>query len=95
MAAVNPQLTAAREELVLIQTEEKRLKVAQLRGELITIEEHKHALVAEITSIRASVLSLPGRIGRELPHLSRTDRVAIERLVRSLLNEIADAEPAV
>jgi phage terminase Nu1 subunit (DNA packaging protein) len=95
MAATNPQLSAAREELVRIQTEERRLKVARLRGELITIDEHKRALDSELASIRAAVLSLPGRITRELPHLTRTDRVVIDRLTRALLNELADAEPSV
>src|SRR5512132_2511810 len=71
-------LTRARIELIQAQRDGQELKNAQLRGELVTIEEVEQRWSDILRVMRAGLLALPSRVAQRLPHLTRGDKAAIE-----------------
>ena len=85
-AALN--LTAERAKLASIQAEEKALKVAKTKGELVEAEAVAREWMAMLQKVRAGVLAVPPRIEARLKHLSPGDMAEIDREIRSALEEL-------
>ena len=88
MGAPASSYTAAREELVREQIEFQRMKNERMRGTLVPLAEHQQEMAALVATVRAELLALPGRIGRELA-LNQRDALAVDRIVREALNRLA------
>ena len=86
-------LTKARIELIQAQRDGQELKNAQLRGELVIIEEVERSWSDILRVMRTGLLALPSRVAQRLPHLTRGDKAAIEDEIRAILEELAAAGP--
>src|SRR5512132_3115956 len=64
-------LTKARIELIQAQRDGQELKNAQLRGELVIIEEAERRWSDILRVMRAGLLALPSRVAQRVPHLTR------------------------
>lgn len=65
------------------------LKAAQIEGRMIAIEDVEEAWGALVTSTQELILTIPGRIRFDLPHLTGADQQVIDRTVRDMLEETA------
>ncbi|MEM0906180.1 MAG: hypothetical protein AAGJ94_02370 [Pseudomonadota bacterium] len=91
--AATASLTAERARLAREQADEKALKNASLRGELIPAEEVKARWVDVAARVRGRLLAVASRLQGQLTHLSPDDVEAIDAEVRMALGGIADGAP--
>jgi len=66
------------------------LKLATMRGEVLTLKEVTEAWSAFAGAVRRKFLSLPGRIAGTIAHLTPEDNEIVRRLVRDDLRDLAD-----
>lgn len=65
------------------------MRVEQMEGRLISVQEIEEAWSTLVTETRQMVLSLPGRCRMELPDLTGHEQKLIEGICRDLLTETA------
>jgi len=65
------------------------LRIAQVEGALINMEEIEEAWSAVVNSTKQLILGMPARIRFDLPHLTGKDQEIIDRTVRDMLEETA------
>jgi phage terminase Nu1 subunit (DNA packaging protein) len=68
----------------------KELKLAQLRGEVLTLDEVTESWSNFAAAVRAAVLALPGKARSTIPHLTAHDAENLKRLCRNALSDLAD-----
>ncbi|MER8553604.1 hypothetical protein NKH37_15685 [Mesorhizobium sp. M1217] len=83
-------LADERAETEQVDREIKKLKLAQIRGEVLTLEEVTESWTAFASTVKAAVLSIPGRLRSELPHMTAHDGETARRIAREVLNDLAD-----
>ena len=66
------------------------LKLAQIRGEVLTLDEVATAWAALAMQLRASVLALPGKARSTIPHLTPHDGEKLRLLCREALGLLAE-----
>lgn len=82
-------LTKERARLAKWQADEKELDVAVKRGDLIPADEVVQTWARLVVSAKALLLSLPDRL-QQMFTLEDTDRDAIDREIRSVLEKLSD-----
>jgi phage terminase Nu1 subunit (DNA packaging protein) len=85
----NCDAVKANAELKQAQKRLTELRIAQLEGNLISLDEVKTAWDEVALSVRQLFMSLPSRARFDLPHLSGADQKVLERLTREMLTEVA------
>jgi phage terminase Nu1 subunit (DNA packaging protein) len=70
----------------------KELRLAQMEGTSITIQEVEDAWAELVTANRQLVLSIPSRARAELPHLTGQDQKDLMALCHEILTETALGE---
>jgi len=92
MGRIAGSLSNEKERLTRLQADAQELKNAQIRGEMVEIAEVERQWQNILRVVRSGLLALPSRVASILPHLTRADKTAIEREVRSILEELAAHE---
>lgn len=85
-------LTNERAKLAAVQAEEKALKVAQAKGELVEAEAVTREWMAVLQKVRAGLLAIPPRLQAKLRHLSAQDVADIDAEIRATLSELGRDE---
>lgn len=85
-------LTAERARLAAVQVEEKALKVAKAKGELVAAEGVEREWAAILQKVRAGVLAIPARLQAKLGHLQPRDIAEIDGELRAALGELGRDE---
>lgn len=80
-------LSLADERARLTSTERQiaEIKLAQSRGEVLTLTEVSDAWGGLMASVKANMLALPSKARQTLPHLTAHDAVVLKQLCRDLL----------
>lgn len=84
------ELNDQRTRLAKAQADEKELKAAALRGELINAAATELEWADVLRRVRSGVLSAPSRVRQRLPHLTAADAAEIDAELRDVLTEIAN-----
>lgn len=90
--AAGQNLTAERARLAAVQAEEKALKVAKAKGELVAAEGVEREWAAILQKVRAGVLAIPARIQAKHGHLQPADIAGIDEEIRAVLGELGRDE---
>lgn len=86
-------LTEERAKLARAQTEEKELKNAVLRNELIPADDVLDHWAQQVVKTKTHLRALPHQVKSEVPHLTVEEVECVKRLVERALNELADGLP--
>lgn len=86
----NSEWNDQRTRLAKAQADEKELKAAALRGELVEADKVEREWSDVLRKVRAGVLAAPSRVRQRLPHLSAQDAAEIDAELRRTLEELAD-----
>lgn len=81
--------------LTATQRQIQELKLAQLRGDVLTLEEVSESWSSFATSVKGMVLALPGKARQTIPHLTAHDGETLKRICRDSLTELAQEVGAV
>jgi len=68
----------------------QEIKLAQLRGEVLTLDEVSTSWSAFAAAVKAAVLSIPGRARSTIPHLTAHDAEMMKQMCRDLLQDLAE-----
>ncbi len=90
--AAGANLTAERARLAAVQAEEKALKVAKAKGELVAADGVEREWASILQKVRAGVLAIPARVQAKLGHLQPGDIAGIDAEIRSALGELGRDE---
>jgi phage terminase Nu1 subunit (DNA packaging protein) len=82
-------------EATRVNREIQQVKLAQLKGEILTMDEVTASWTEFATTVRAGVLSIPGKARSFIPHLTPHDAEELKRICRDTLNDMADEAEAV
>lgn len=88
--AGSANLTQERIRVAREQGDALAMKNATARGEMLPARAVESAWGDVLRSVRSGMLSLPSRVHQELGHLTPHDVAAIDRAVRTLLEETAN-----
>lgn len=69
--------------------EAQEMKNMQARGELLDASAVERQWADDWAKVKASMLTVGSRIGQQMPHLTRTDLLAIDRVIRAELADLA------
>lgn len=83
-------LADARAEESATATEINKMKLAQMRGQSIPIDQLIPSWTAFAASIKAKFMGLPAKMRATIPHLTAHDAVTIRKLVRDELRDLAE-----
>lgn len=75
---------------IRIAREIKEIKLAQLRGDVMTREEVSASWSAFAGAVKAAVLSIPGVARMQIPHLTAHDGETMKRICRDKLSDLAN-----
>lgn len=95
--ATTKGVTLADERAMLTATQRQiqELKLAQLKGDVLTLEEVAESWSEFATSVKGMVLALPGKARQTIPHLTAHDGETLKRICRDSLTELAQEVAAV
>lgn len=65
------------------------VKLAQLRGDMLTVDEVTESWGKFATAVKGAVLSVPTRARRTIPHLTPHDGETLKRICRDILTDLA------
>ncbi|WP_342361394.1 hypothetical protein [Terrarubrum flagellatum] len=82
-------LTDERARLAKEQADKQAIENAKLRAELYSEKEVAAGWTAIARAFKSAVLSLPSKTRAQLPHMTAEDAVAMDRLCRELLEDLA------
>ncbi len=85
----NSELNDQRTRLAKAQADEKELRAAALRGDLIEAQAVEREWAEILRRVRAGVLAAPSRVRQRLPHLTAADAAQIDAELREVLTEVA------
>jgi phage terminase Nu1 subunit (DNA packaging protein) len=66
------------------------LKLAQMRGDILTLDEVSESWSKFATAVKTAALSIPSKARTMIPHLTAHDAETIRTLVKDMLNDLAD-----
>lgn len=66
------------------------LKLAQMRGDILTLDEVTESWSKFAIAVKTAALSLPSKARTTIPHLTAHDAETIRTLVKDMLNDLAD-----
>lgn len=87
-AALLAKVTKERGRLASAQADLAEIKAAKMRGALVDAAEVVAEWSGVLRTVRASMLAVPSRVLRRLPHLSAHDVAEIDPEVRDVLSEL-------
>lgn len=87
--AASYDLTRERARLAKEQADERELRNATLRGELVEAEAVRREWSDVLRGVRSRILSVPSRVRQSLPHLTAHDVERIDGELRRALEEAA------
>lgn len=70
--------------------EMKELRLAQLKGEVLTFQEISESWSTFASLVKARLLTVPGKARVQIPHLTAHDGEVLKMLVKDLLNDLSD-----
>lgn len=73
-----------------IEREISELKLAQMRGEIITLAEASEAWSGFATKVKASMMSISSKARSKIPHLTAFDAETIKDICRDELTDLAE-----
>lgn len=82
-------------EAVRIDRQIKEIKLAQLQGDVLTLDEVTSSWGTFAASVKGMVLAIPGRARQTIPHLTAHDGETLKHIVRDMLTELATEAAAV
>ncbi len=85
-------LTTERARLAKEQADAQALKNAALRGEMVSAQEVSQEWAGVLRQVRARILSVPSRLRAALPQIGPAEVAAIDREIRTALEELAHAD---
>ncbi len=65
------------------------VKLAQLRGDVLTLDEVAESWGKFATAVKGAVLSVPTRARKTIPHLTPHDGETLKRICRDILTDLA------
>jgi len=65
------------------------VKLAQLRGDVLTLDEVSESWGKFATAVKGAVLSVPSRARKTIPHLTPHDGETLKRICRDILTDLA------
>jgi phage terminase Nu1 subunit (DNA packaging protein) len=68
----------------------KELRLAQLKGEVLTVDEVSESWSNFASTVKSAVLTIPSKARTTIPHLTAHDAETIRTLVTDILNDLAD-----
>lgn len=83
-------LADERAEETRIDKEIKAIKLAQLKGEILTLDEVSASWSAFAGVIKGSLLALPSKARTSIPHLTAHDGEVLREMVRDMLLDLSD-----
>lgn len=72
-----------------IKREINEIKLAQLRGDVLTLEEVSESWSKFALAVKGSVLALPTRARGTIPHLTAHDGETLKRICRDMLTDLS------
>jgi phage terminase Nu1 subunit (DNA packaging protein) len=75
---------------VRVNREISELKLAQLKGELLTLDEVTDSWTKFAAKVKAAALALPSKARTQIPHLTAHDGETLKTLIKDMLNDLAD-----
>lgn len=68
----------------------QEMKLAEMRGEILTLDEVTEAWAKVAGFMKSAALSIPGKARAVMPHLTAHDAETLKTLIKDLLNDLAD-----
>lgn len=68
----------------------QEMRLAEMRGEILTLDEVSDAWTKVATFMKTAALSIPSKARAVMPHLTAHDAETLKTLVKDLLNDLAD-----
>ena len=68
----------------------QEMKLAEMRGEILTLDEVSESWTAFATKVRASVLAIPSKLRATMPHLTAHDAESARQIIKDVLTDLAD-----
>lgn len=88
----SPDLQKAKTALTFEQYQEKKLKNAELRGELVEASAVLSGWADILTSVRQGVLSITDKVKALVPDLTRDQEERIDQIIHDALHALADGD---
>ena len=66
------------------------LKLAQLRGEMLTLDEVTESWGRLAAMMKSAALAIPSKARTQIPHLTAHDAETLRTLMKDMLNDLAD-----
>lgn len=85
----NP-IQAAKLKTETIEAEIAGMKLAQMKGEMLSLEEITESWSTFAALVKARVLTIPTAARSRLPHLTEFDQVELREIVTEILSDLAD-----
>ncbi len=82
-------LSEEKAEVARIDRQIKEIKLAQLRGDVLTLDEVVDSWGSFATAVKGAVLSVPTRARKTIPHLTPHDGETLKRICRDILTDLA------
>jgi len=68
----------------------QEMKLAEMRGEILTLDEVTESWTKFATLIKQAALAIPSKARTHLPHLTAHDAATLKTLMKDMLNDLAD-----
>lgn len=88
-------LADERANLAHTQNKITELKYAQMRGDVMTLDEVSDSWSSFAAAVKAAVLALPGKARSSIPHITAHDAEVLKRICRDSLIDLAEEVEAV
>lgn len=66
------------------------IKLAQVKGEVLTLDEVSESWTAFAAQVKSAVLTIPGKARTSIPHLTNHDGETLKKMCRDVLNDLAN-----
>lgn len=83
-------LAEERAKQAAIEREISEIKLAQMKGEVLTLGEVATGWASILQHVKSSLLALPGQLRTQIPHFGAHEQETARLLVRDVLNSTAD-----
>ena len=82
-------LSDEKAETASIDRQIKEIKLAMLRGDVLTLDEVSESWGKFATAVKGAMLSLPTRARKTIPHLTPHDGETLKRICRDILTDLS------
>lgn len=66
------------------------IKLAQIKGEVLTLDEVSENWSAFAGQVKAAVMTIPGKARTSIPHLTNHDGETLKKMCRDILNDLSN-----